>query len=330
MNTRFKIALIGSALLALFGCGGGGGGGGTAPTAEIDITSDNAVAVASDVYNSIGDTASLGDFGSGGLIGSAGTATPTLSKTATSLATKAGFDGTLDTGSLIAIAVGPQTSDCAVSGSVTISGDISNPDAPSGGDTITLQFNNCDDGDGQVVNGRLTITIDSISGDLTSEFFALGVTLDFRSFTVQEGGQTSSVLGGFSMMLDTTGYPVTVASLSSPYLSVSDGVRTANLTNYSTTATVDESSQPPAFSVTSSGRIDLPAHGGTVSYSTPEAFTGFGDADPDAGVLVIHGGGGATITMTVLSSTQLQLEMDYDGNGTADETVMLTWVEFDA
>jgi len=288
------------------------------------------VAVAKDVYDSVGDTASLGDFGSGGLIGSAGPATPTLSKTATSLATKAGMNGTLDTGSLIAVAVGPETSDCAVSGSVTISGDISNPDAPSGGDSVTLQFNNCDDGDGQVVNGRLTITIDSISGDFNTEFFALGVTLDFRSFTVQEGSQTSSVIGGFSMMLDTTGYPVTVATLSSPYLSVSDGVRTANLTNYSTTATIDESSQPPAFSVTSSGRIDLPQQGGSVGYSMPEPFTGFGDGDPEAGVLFIRGGNGATITMTVLSSTQVQLEMDYDGNGTVDETVILSWVEFES
>jgi hypothetical protein len=329
MNSPLKISAIGITVLALFGCGGGGGGsGGTTPTADITITSGNAVAVARDVYDSVGDTASLGDFGTGGLIGSTGPATPTLSKAASSLAAKAGLSGSVDTGSLIAVAFGPEQSACAVAGTVRISGDISNPDALSGGDTVTLVFTNCDDGDGQVVNGRLTLTIDSVSGDMTTQFFALGATLDFQSFSVREAANTTTVNGGFSMLLDTTGYPVTEAALSSPYLSVTDGVRTATLSNYSTMATVDESSQPPAFSVTSSGRIDLPARGGSVSYSTPEPFAGFGEGDPDSGVLFVRGASGATITMTVQSSTQVQLEMDYDGNGTVDETVILTWVEF--
>ncbi len=330
MNTRLKILLTWTALLALFGCGGGGGGGGAAPTADVTIDSGNAVAVARDVYDSIGDTTSLGSFGTGGLIGAAGPAGPTLSKTATNLAAKAGLDGTLDAVSLVAVAIGSQQSACTVSGTVTVSGDIADPNTLSGGDTITLQFNNCDDGDGQVVNGKLTLSIDSVSGDLTTQFFALGVTLEFQGFSVREGSTTNTVVGGFSMMLDTTGYPVTKASVSSPYLSVSDGVRTANLSNYSTTATIDESSQPPGFSVTSSGRIDLPARGGSVTYSMPESFIGFGDGDPEAGVLFIRGAGGGTITLTVQASTQIQLEMDYDGNGTVDETIILTWVEFGA
>ncbi len=308
MKSLLKIFGLVFALYGLAACGGGGGGGDGAPvTADASITPDNAVDVASDVYESVGETASLGDFGTGGLIGSSGSASPTLSKSAANIAAKAGLVGALDTGSLIAIAFGPEETPCAVSGTVTVSGDISNPETLSAGDTITLRFNSCDDGDGQVVNGNLTLTIDMISGDLATEFFALGATLDFQAFSVQEDSETTTVNGGFSMMVDTTGYPVTTASLSSPYLSVTDGSRTANLSNYSTTVTVDESSQPPAFSVTSSGRVDLPNRGGSLSYVVREPFTGFGDSNPDSGVLFIRGANGASITMTSLSATQIQL-----------------------
>lgn len=332
MKNLLKILGIALTLYGLAGCGGGGGGGGGgAPaTADASITPENAVDIASDVYESVGETASLGDFGTGGLIGSSGPSSPTLSKSTATIAAKAGLTGTLDTGSLIAVAFGPEETPCAVRGTVTVSGDISNPETLSAGDTITLRFNGCDDGDGQVVNGNLTLTIDMVSGDLATEFFALGATLDFQAFSVQEEGETTSVNGGFSMMVDTTGYPVTTASLSSPYLSVTDGSRTASLSNYSTTVRVDESSQPPSFSVTSSGRIDLPSRGGSVSYSVREPFTGFGEGNPDSGVLFIRGANGASITMTVLSDTQVQLEMDYDGNGSVDEIVNVSWVDFES
>lgn len=334
MNARLTIFATLITLLSLSGCGGGGGGGGDSspppPTGDVTITSANAVGVASDVYEAVGDTASLGDFGTGGLIGSVGPANPTLSKSAVTLATKSGLEGTVDAGSLIAVAFGPERTDCAVSGTVTVSGDISDPNTLTAGDTISLRFNNCNDGDGQLVNGNLTLTIDTVSGDLNTEFFALGVSLGFDSLTVREAGETTSVHGGLSMLVDTTAYPVTTASLSSPSLSVTSGSQSANLSNYSTTVTLDESSQPPAFSVTSSGRISLPDRGGAVTYSVREPFTGFGDSDPQAGVLFIRGTNNASITMTVLSDTQVQLEMDYDGNGSVDETVILTWVEFES
>jgi hypothetical protein len=331
MHSSLKILGIALVLSGLAGCGGGGGGGGGAPaTADAEINPENAVDIASDVYESIGETTSLGDFGTGGLIGATGPSSPTLSKSAATIAAKAGLSGTLDTASLIAVAIGPEERSCAVSGTVTVSGDISNPETLSAGDTITLRFNNCDEGEGQVVNGNLRLTIDMISGDITTEFFALGATLDFQTFTVQEDSETTSVNGGFSIMVDTTGYPVTTASLSSPYLSVTDGSRTASLSNYSTTLTVDESSQPPAFSVTSSGRVDLPRRGGSVSFVVREPFNGFGEGNPDSGVLFIRGANGATINMTVLSDTQVRFEMDYDGDGSVDETVNLAWVDFES
>jgi hypothetical protein len=189
---------------------------------------------------------------------------------------------------------------------VTVSGDIQNPEMLSAGDTVSLRFDECDEGDGQVVNGNLNMVIDTLTGDPAGGFFALGVTLDFQVFRIVESGETTLVNGGFSMLVDST------------------------LSNYSTSVTVDESSQPPAYTLTASGRIDIPSQGGSVNYTTRAPFAGFGDADPDSGALFIRGADGASITLTVLSNTQVQLEMDYDGNSTIDETVIVTWVELDA
>ena len=322
----------GLAALVITACGGGGGDSALVapPADDAAITSSSARDIASEVFDSMRDSASFGDFGSAGLIGSSGSGSLTLAKAASNAATKAGVVQAEAAGALIGVAFGPERTDCAVSGSVTVSGDIQNPEMLSAGDTVSLRFDDCDEGDGQVVNGNLGMVVDTLEGDLAGGFFALGVTLDFQLFRIVESGETTMLNGGFSMLVDSTDYPVTVASLSSPYLSVTDGSDTVTLSNYSTSVTVDESSQPPAYALTGSGRIDIPSQGGSVAYTTRAPFTGFGEGDPDSGVLFIRGAESASITLTVLSGTQVQLEMDYDGNGTTDETVVVTWVELDA
>jgi hypothetical protein len=335
MKNLPRTLATGLAVLVITACGGGGGGGGGSalvapPPDDAPITSSNAREIAGEVFESLRDSASFGDFGSAGLIGSSGGGSLTLSKAASHAATKAGVVQAEAAGALIGVAFGPERTDCAVSGSVTVSGDIQNPEMLSAGDTVSLRFDECDEGNGQVVNGNLNMVIDTLTGDPAGGFFALGVTLDFQVFRIVESGETTLVNGGFSMLVDSTDYPVTVASLSSPYLSVTDGSDTVTLSNYSTSVTVDESSQPPAYTLTASGRIDIPSQGGSVNYTTRAPFAGFGDADPDSGALFIRGADGASITLTVLSNTQVQLEMDYDGNGTIDETVIVTWVELDA
>ncbi|MGB5623676.1 MAG: hypothetical protein WBN65_14375, partial [Gammaproteobacteria bacterium] len=223
---------------------------------------------------------------------------------------------------------GPEVSQCLVTGTVSVSGNLRSQDTLSPGDTITARFTNCDDGEGEVVNGVLTLDIDTFEGDLLSGFVALGVTMGFQSFSVTEGGEVHTVSGGLSVLIDTRNYPLNTFTMSSGSLSVTDGVETVVLSNFTTTASSDESSQPPAFTFESSGRISVPRHG-SVTYRVEEPFTGFGEGDPESGVLYIEGSGGGNITATVLSSTQVQLDMDYDGNGSIDETLIVTWVELE-
>lgn len=325
MNSFTRTIVLGAGLSLLAACGGGGGGGGGNPpvvnTPDATISSQNAVEIAADVVTGVLDTGELGAFGGSGLIGAGNGAGPAMAKASATAASKG-------VNVILSAPFGPEVSPCLVAGTVSISGNLSSQDTLTPGDTITARFTNCDDGEGEVVNGTLTLDVDTFDGDLLSGFVAIGITMGFQSFSVTENGEITTIRGGLSVLIDTRNYPISTFAMSSGSLSVSDGVETLVLSNFTTTATADESSQPPAFTFESSGRISVPTHG-SVTYRVDEPFTGFGDADPDSGVLYIEGDMGASITATVLSSTQVQLEMDYDGNGSIDETVLVTWVELE-
>jgi len=325
MNRFIRTIVLGAGLSLLVACGGGGGGGGNPPVVaapDAAIDSQNAVEIASDVVTGVLDSGELGAFGGSGLIGAGDAGTPAMSKASASAARK-GIDA------VMMAPFGPEVSQCAMGGTVSVSGNLRSQDTLSPGDTITARFTICDDGEGEVINGVLTLDIDTFEGDLLSGFVALGVTMGFQSFSVTEDGEVTTVRGGLSVLIDTRNYPLNTFTMSSGSLSVSDGAETVVLSNFTTTASSDESAQPPAFTFESSGRISVPQHG-SVTYRVEEPFTGFGEGDPESGVLYIEGSGGGNITATVLSSTQVQLEMDYDGNGSIDETVIVTWVELEA
>ncbi len=327
MKMPYKMFVLAAGLAIAAGCGGGGSGGGDAPVVLVPgatISTQNAVEIAGDVFDGIEQTGDFGAFGGAGLIGG-NPAGSGLSKTSASTPAIAAQKAMQV---FMAAPFGPEVSPCLVSGSVTVSGNLASQDALSAGDRIVARFSNCDEGEGEVVNGILTLDVDTFSGDLFGGFVLVGLTLGFDNLSANEGGEISTVNGDLSLLMDTRNYPVSTFGISSASLSVSDGIDTVVLSNFSTTVTADESSQPAAFTYTSSGRVSVPRHG-SVSYQVLQPFTGFGEGDPDAGVLYIEGNLGASITATVLSNTQVQLEMDYDGDGVTDETVIVTWVELD-
>ena len=324
MKMLIKTLVLGAGLSLVAACGGGGGGGGNPPVViapDATISSQNAVEIAGDVVTGVLDTGELGAFGGSGLIGADSGAGPAMSKASATAANKG-------VNIILSAPFGPEVSPCAMGGNVSVSGNLSSQDTLTPGDTITARFTICDDGEGEVVNGVLTLDVDTFDGDLLSGFVAIGVTMGFQGFSVTENGEITTVQGGLSVLIDTRNYPLSTFAMSSGSLSVTDGVETLVLSNFTTTATADESSQPPAFTFESSGRISVPTHG-SVTYRVEEPFTGFGESDPDSGVLYIEGEMGANITATVLSANQVQLEMDYDGNGSIDETVIVTWVELE-
>ena len=234
-----------------------------------------------------------------------------------SLAAKA-LSGTLQD------SIPPQTEACLVSGSVTVSGQISNPLTLSASDTFTMEFSACDDGAG-AVSGTYSMRVTSFSGDLLSGSFALDVTVTLTGFAVTDAGETMTANGSLSMSLDYTAAPTLSISMTATSLTVSDGSSSQTLTSFSMTQTVDALTS--GYSITVSGSLTSSAFDGEVDFSTTATLVSDGAGYAYTGQISITGAANATIDIIVLDGTLIRLAIDLDGDGTPDEFVDTTWDE---
>ena len=78
---------------------------------------------------------------------------------------------------LLLAACGPLMQGCAISGTVSISGDLADTTFMTPDDSVTLEFDNCNDGFGQTLNGRFEVVINRFTpGAVVPENYALGVS----------------------------------------------------------------------------------------------------------------------------------------------------------
>jgi len=339
MNTHRK-AIIGAALLvvvvALSGCGGGGGGGGSTPqlnTDPINITSANAVQVASVTLSA---TDFLAGFDAAPIFGIASSS----ANSATS--TKAGLPLTdfvssqlrrlqalvpqAGSGVTIAVTIPPETIPCLVSGTLTVSGNIADPTLNTliAGDVMTGTFNSCDDGDGVVVSGTITLTVQAFTGNLVTPPYSVTVLISFSNLSLTGAGETLSVDGNVTYVESTLDGVVFTDTLSGDSLSFSESTGdTGKLTSFVVNSIDDFNTL--AYSVDSSGTVATMQLGGSVQYETTTTFEGVGADYPSSGVMVVTGAANSSETITVVNSIDLTIGVDADGNGVIDQTINTTW-----
>lgn len=328
MAKRVLILLAGAMVAA---CGGGGGGsdsgglngGTTTHTATTNLTTTNAVAVAGTTTDAalfsgeFDELANLGILGSPGgvaVVQSASDASLTLAK---------------NTSSLQAVSIGPETEACPLGGMMTISATIENPETLTAGDTFSLGYTECDFGEGMVANGDIMFTVTSFQGDLVGGDFSLEFDLQINGLSMIEGTEDVTIDGDFTMSMASTATSTTV-TMSGDLLSLTDGVDSYSLAEFSTTTTVDLGSFPEAFTLESSGFLMTSDFDGEVQFSTNIAFQGSGDGNPFNGEFLVTGANNATVTVIALDEMTVRIELDLDGDGAvdADGSMDMTWQEF--
>jgi len=319
-----------AAIFLLAGCGGGGDGGGTTVPpvgAATVITSANAPTVAGASVEAALQTGAIGGLtDSGGFVASAtGGSVAKLDRAGTAGV----ISKSLRTG-ISNVPIGPETSPCAVSGTVTISGEIADPTTLTAGDRIVIDSDNCDDGEGEVVDGLLEFVIDGFTPGTNAEQLVVSVTLTVTDLMITEGEQFTTATGAMTVSIDTTNPPDTEISISGDLFSVTTNDSSETLRNFSTVLTENASVFPVAYTTDASGTVESSRFDGSVTYDTPVVFQGNGEDYPFAGELLVNGANGASVRVIALDSVNVRVEIDLDGDGAVDETIDTTWEELTA
>lgn len=315
MSTLNRFSLPALALWVV-ACGGSGGGStGNPPPGQSQavIDSGNAEAVAGRSMNG-----AFQSGGYGGLTGAGGFVA----------VGNGGFSKTAAAGGTISqVPIGPETTPCAVSGSTTIAGDIASPLTITPGDFFDIDWDNCDDGVGVVIDGVLGTTFTSFEGDLSTGQMLLGMSLRVDSLQATAGNEFNRTHGDIALTVDTTTPMLAVSTSIGSLFTVATNASTDTLSNFSSTVTENSGMLPSLVSTTASGTITSTQFAGTVTYGTPVTFEALGDAYPYTGELLVTGADNATLRLIALDEVNVRILADYDGDGATDETIDTTWDE---
>ncbi len=216
------------------------------------------------------------------------------------------------------------TTPCVVDGSVTLSGQVADPATLSADDRIVLQFSDCDDGAGQVLNGTYQVDINSFSGDLLLGLTHLNAAVTFDGFEVAEGPERTSLTGGVTLDLDTTTPPTTTISVSGDSVSVSGNTYAATLTLFRVDETRDAGVAPEAYTAAAMGTLTSTLFEGAVNYSTPAPFMGYAGEYPFTGELSVAGDDGASVSLFALDNVNVRLEIN-SGSASGIVSEATTW-----
>ncbi len=309
-------------LILVAACGGSGnsGGGNTPPPNEdFGITSSNAKQASKVAYQSVITSGDIADLvGSSGLTGNGGS---NFSKPDAGTQLKGAISSLVQN-----IPFGPTQLPCVVSGSLTISGDLANPLTLTAGDTVIADYDNCDDGVGEIIDGTLDFVVDAFTGDLITGAYALTMTMDLVNFQVATAIDVSMANGDGTATLNSMLAPYVEASASGNSMTTDTNGATETLSAYSSAQTIDAGLDPAPYTMIASGMLDSSQLSGVVAYSTPVMFEGFGNDYPNTGELLIDGGGSSAL-LVAINNVDVRIEIDSDGDGTVDDTIMTTWAE---
>jgi len=224
--------------------------------------------------------------------------------------------------------LGPDTFDCGVSGTTTISGEIANILLGfTPGDTINVDAVDCDDGLGEVVNGRMEMTVVTFATDPLLGTYLLEMDVQLIDFEVVTATDTIVSNGDSRVSMDTNGTPLIVISISGLSMATVSMASTEIVSDFMTSQTVDTmaaaGSEP--YTLSASGTINSTQLAGEIDYTSPVTFQGVGAAYPFAGQLLVTGANNGTVRLIALDEINVRIETDTNGDGTLESSEVTTW-----
>ena len=293
------------------------------PPTGLAIDANNAMAVASAAYAAALD--------SGELAGLAGTTGLTATKTSGSSKPLAPAQTNSLLGQIVQqVSLGTDVIDC-VTGTVSVSIDVVDPlvlaaGALSVGDNFLVDYDNCNDGAGEVIDGTIDLTVSAFEGNLFSGLYDLSMTMIITALQVTTPTDVISTNGNATARLNLLQllYPeaaVSGSSVTMDYNSMSD-----TLIDFSSMQTVDASALDQPYTMVTQGTLTTTRLAGTVVYSTPVMFAGLGSNYPYTGEFFVLGEN-SSIRLVADNDMDVHIDIDSNGDTVIDETIVTTWAE---
>jgi len=325
---RKAVIMIASSLL-FAGCSSGGGGGVTGPVVvpgpTVSITSTNAAEVAKVSYDTALDSGEFADLSGTGLFISGTSGGFSKLDGAIAASAKLGNSGQSQ------VPIPALTTACEVAGDVTVSGEIADPITPTltAGDFFEIDYNNCDDGFGDVTDGLMRMDVDAFTGVLANELFDLTATFTLDTLQIIAGQDAVTSDGAVTATIDTTNALSLFTGISGQSMMLDSNLSSEHLTEFASSLNVDASQQIPTYMRSSSGTLDSTQLSGVVRYSTPVTFQGLGSEFPNVGEFLVQGAA-SSLRLIAVSSTDVRIDIDSNGDGNVDEMIETTWAELTA
>lgn len=335
MKNHILVLALGSAMV-LSACGGGGGGGSTTPppvtttpppatSTQSSITAANATSAASNAYAATTSVGSSSTPLTGILTGvsvsnvNGNTVAPLLK-----LVKRAYHGQQLLTGVSVT-----DTQPCSGGGNLVINGTVSNPDAISNGDTLTVTANSCVEGT-ETLSGTLSVNFSGVSGNTSTDVF--GVTMDstFTNFNITSGTDKIGVNGDMKVVLSQTSASASTIALSGTSLKTTEQQGSAaaverTITAYTVTGSTKDGVSSSAANFGLSGTSPKL---GTFSYTVQNkqqfVFNSATAVVPSSGSLIVNGNA-SSVTATVVANG---MQVDFTPAGGTTQTSVVAWDAF--
>jgi len=315
-------------LLFISACGDAsktnGGEDNNPPPAAFDIDAGNALAVAAVTYEAVVQSGEMAEL--------AGTVDLSGDSGGLKKASVNNQLGGMLTSVIQAIPLPPLEYPC-VSGTVTFTFDVVDLDVfatgvLSAGDTILIEFVDCDEGNGETIDGTIDATVDVFDGDIASgNGFVMTMTMNLTDFQVDTGTDVLTSNGDATASLDNTVALFVTASVSGTSMTTDTNSSSEILTNYSSAQTLDLNPDPTEYTMNASGTLDSSQLDGIVAYSTPVPFLGFNLNNPHVGQLLVTSENGSARLIAQDNAIDVVIEIYASNNGSGDpiETINTTW-----
>jgi hypothetical protein len=340
---KTSLIVAASAAFLLAACGGGGGDSSTAGTpASSTTTADtstintgNSTDVAKQAYaaySAINGEARTGTAATS-LIGvSIDDTTHTPNLLATSLRQVRNALSAQTPAAVVGV-VTDSTQDACTSGTISRTRHIADSTLATitSGDYVTITAANCVES-GETLNGSLTITFNSASGDVAHMVgaWSASMTITYSNLTITAGSLSESANGDLTLSYSQ-------ASDGSATFNTSGNSLTASVTYGSTTVSSSLSNYNYGGSVSAAGTYtfhdNLTFAGtyprlGKVSYTiaTPTDFVQTStDVYPSQGVMKVSATDRTSLTLTVIDNAHVRIDVDANGDGVIDSSSTITW-----